>query len=123
MIQDIAEAIVEMPAEELQVLSDLINQLLKDKRAEESEEVKVGDMVSFEPKKGIVVEGVVTELTKTRAKVNIHSGSGECSTPLNAVTVTYSAPVEEIDIEAEAEAHAETHDPLLVNTPEEYHLE
>ena len=34
MIQDIAEAIVEMPAEELQVLADLINQLLKDKRAE-----------------------------------------------------------------------------------------
>ena len=91
MIQDIAESIVEMPAEELQVLADLINQLLKDKRAEESEEVKVGDMVSFEPKKGVVVEGVVTELTKTRAKVNIHSGSGECSTPLNAVTVTYYA--------------------------------
>ena len=31
MIQDIAEAIVEMPAEELQVLADLINHLLKDK--------------------------------------------------------------------------------------------
>tara|TARA_A200000159_G_scaffold160592_1_gene180984 strand:+ start:434 stop:793 length:360 start_codon:yes stop_codon:yes gene_type:complete len=119
MIQDIAEAIVEMPAEELQVLADLINQLLKDKRAEESDEVKVGDMVSFEPKKGIVVEGVITELTKTRAKVNVHSGSGECSTPLNSVTVTYSAPVEEIDIEAETE----THDPLLVNSPEEYHME
>lgn len=119
MIQDIAEAIVEMPAEELQVLADLINQLLKDKRAEESDEVKVGDMVSFEPKKGIVVEGVITELTKTRAKVNVHSGSGECSTPLNSVTVTYSAPVEEIDIVAEAE----THDPLLVNSPEEYHME
>jgi len=108
-----------MPLDELQVLADLINQLLKDKKEEENSEVKVGDMVSFEPKKGIVVEGVVTELTKTRAKVNIHAGTGECSTPLNSVTVTYSAPVEEIDIEAEAE----TQDPLLVNSPEQYHME
>jgi len=119
MIDEVAQAIVEMPLDELQVLADLINQLLKDKKEEENSEVKVGDMVSFEPKKGIVVEGVVTELTKTRAKVNIHSGTGECSTPLNSVTVTYSAPVEEIDIEAEAE----THDSLLVNTPEQYHME
>ena len=119
MIEDVVSAITEMPVDELQVLLDLLEQLLKEKRAEENDEVKIGDMVSFEPKKGIVVEGVITELTKTRAKVNVHSGSGECSTPLNSVTVTYSAPVEEIDIEAEAE----THDPLLVNSPEEYHME
>ena len=120
-VEEIAEAIVEMPVEELQVLADLINELLKEKKNEMQTEVKVGDMVSFEPKKGIVVEGVVTELTNTRAKVNIHSGSGECSTPLNAVTVTYSAPVEELDIEVEVET--ESSDPLLVNTPEEYHME
>ncbi len=119
MIDEVAQAIVEMPLDELQVLADLINQLLKDKKEEENSEVKVGDMVSFEPKKGIVVEGVVTELTKTRAKVTIHSGTGDCSTPLNSVTVTYSAPVEDIDIEAETEAH----DSLLVNTPEQYHME
>ncbi len=120
MIDEVAQAIVEMPLEELQVLADLINQLLKDKKEEENSEVKIGDMVSFEPKKGIVVEGVVTELTKTRAKVNVHSGSGECSTPLNDVTVTYSAPVEDIDIEAQTEAQEDT---LLVNTPEQYHME
>ena len=120
MIEDVVNAITEMPVDELQVLADLLNQLLKDKRAEENEEVKIGDMVSFEPKKGVVVEGVVTELTKTRAKVNVHSGSGECSTPLNDVTVTYSAPVEDIDIEAETEAQEGT---LLVNTPEQYHME
>ena len=120
MIDEVAQAIVEMPLDELQVLADLINQLLKDKKDEENSDVKVGDMVSFEPKKGVVVEGVVTELTKTRAKVNVHSGSGECSTPLNDVTVTYSAPVEDIDIEAETEAQEDT---LLVNTPEQYHME
>ncbi len=120
MIDEVAQAIVEMPLDELQVLADLINQLLKDKKDEENSDVKVGDMVSFEPKKGVVVEGVVTELTKTRAKVNVHSGSGECSTPLNSVTVTYSAPVEDIDIEAQTEAHE---DSLLVNTPEQYHME
>ena len=120
MIDEVAQAIVEMPLDELQVLADLINQLLKDKKDEENSDVKVGDMVSFEPKKGVVVEGVVTELTKTRAKVNVHSGSGECSTPLNSVTVTYSAPVEDIDIEAQTEAHA---DSLLVNTPAQYHME
>jgi|TARA_B100000902_G_C27320743_1_gene924271 hypothetical protein len=107
MIDEVAQAIVEMPLEELQVLADLINQLLKDKKEEENSEVKIGDMVSFEPKKGIVVEGVVTELTKTRAKVNVHSGSGECSTPLNDVIVTFSAPVEDIDIQAETEQYME----------------
>ena len=120
MIDEVAQAIVEMPLDELQVLADLINQLLKDKKDEENSDVKVGDMVSFEPKKGVVVEGVGTELTKTRAKVNVHSGSGECSTPLNSVTVTYSAPVEDIDIEAQTEAHE---DSLLVNTPAQYHME
>ena len=107
MIDEVAQAIVEMPLEELQVLADLINQLLKDKKEEENSEVKIGDMVSFEPKKGIVVEGVVTELTKTRAKVNVHSCIGECSTPLNDVIVTFSAPVEDIDIQAETEQYME----------------
>ncbi len=118
-VEEIAEAIVEMPVEELQVLADLINELLKEKKNEMQTEVKVGDMVSFEPKKGIVVEGVVTSLTNTRAKVNVHSGTGECSTPLNTLTITYSAPVEEVELDVEV---VEV-DPLLVNSPEEYHME
>lgn len=118
-VEDIAEAIVEMPVEELQVLADLINELLKEKKNEMQTEVKIGDMVSFEPKKGIVVEGIITELTKTRAKVTIHSGSGDCSTPINSVTVTYSAPVEEIELTVEVD----TDDPMLTNVPEEYHME
>ena len=64
-VEDIAEAIIVMPVEELQILADLINELLKDKLTELQSDVKVGDMVSFEAKKGIVVEGVVTELTNT----------------------------------------------------------
>ena len=117
-VEEIAEAIVEMPVEELQVLADLINELLKEKKNEMQTEVKVGDMVAFEPKKGVVVEGVVTSLTNTRAKVNVHSGTGECSTPLNTLTITYSAPVEvELDVEVVES------DPLLVNSPEEYHME
>jgi|TARA_R110000851_G_scaffold2296_14_gene9002 hypothetical protein len=113
-VEDIAEAIIVMPVEELQILADLINELLKDKLTELQDDVKVGDMVSFEAKKGIVVEGVVTELTNTRAKVSIHSGSGDCSAPLKSLTVTYSAPVEELDLE--------TTDPDNTNHPEEYHM-
>lgn len=117
-VEEIAEAIVEMPVEELQVLADLINELLKEKKNEMQTEVKVGDMVSFEPKKGIVVEGVVTELTNTRAKVTIHSGTGDCSTPINSVTVTYSAPVEDMELTVDVN----TEDPMLTNSPEEYHM-
>jgi len=115
-VEDIAQAIIVMPVEELQILADLINELLKDKLTELQSDVKVGDMVSFEPKKGIVVEGVVTELTNTRAKVTIHSGSGDCSTPIKSVTVTYSAPVEEMDLEVTES------DPDNINHPEEYHM-
>jgi transcription antitermination factor NusG len=75
-------------------IRDLINalkSLLEDKEADEVE-VKIGDMVEFEIKKGVLASGVVTHVTPKRVTVNVHEAGGETSAPTRGITVTYSAP-------------------------------
>lgn len=78
-------------------IRDLINALralLEEKEAEDVE-VKIGDMVEFEIKKGVLASGVVTHVTPKRVTVNVHEAGGETSAPTRGITVTYSAPSEE----------------------------
>jgi len=122
MVDTVAEAITEMEVEELQTLSDLIKELIESKEIEDID-VNIGDMVEFEPKKGITVEGVVTDLTPKRVKMTIHSGTGTCSAPLRAVRVTYT-PQEAQDTEEsldalECEGESEK-DSRNINTPEDW---
>ena len=75
-------------------IRDLINQLkslLEDKEAEDLE-VKIGDIVEFEIKKGVLASGVVTHVTPKRVTINVHEAGGETSAPTRGITVTYSAP-------------------------------
>jgi transcription antitermination factor NusG len=86
-------------------IRDLINalkSLLEDKEADEVE-VKIGDMVEFEIKKGVLASGVVTHVTPKRVTVNVHEAGGETSAPTRGITVTYSAP--EQDPLAEDDSH------------------
>ena len=122
MIDTVAEAITEMEVEELQTLSDLIKELIESKEIEDIN-VNIGDMVEFEPKKGITVEGVVTDLTPKRVKITIHSGTGTCSAPVRAVRVTYT-PQDAQDTQDSldsvvSEGDSNT-DPQNINTPEDW---
>jgi len=75
-------------------IRDLINalrSLLEEKEAEDVE-VKIGDMVEFEIKKGVLASGVVTHVTPKRVTVNVHEAGGETSAPTRGITVTFSAP-------------------------------
>jgi transcription antitermination factor NusG len=86
-------------------IRDLINalkSLLEDKEADEVE-VKIGDMVEFEIKKGVLASGVVTHVTPKRVTVNVHEAGGETSAPTRGITITYSAP--EQDPLAEDDSH------------------
>jgi len=86
-------------------IRDLINalkSLLEDKEADEVE-VKIGDMVEFEIKKGVLASGVVTHVTPKRVTVNVHEAGGETSAPTRGITITHSAP--EQDPLAEDDSH------------------
>lgn len=112
-VTEIVEQIEELEIVELRQLLKAIKDLIDGK--ETPTDVKIGDGVEFELRDGFVVRGTVVDMTEKRAKVKVHEAEGNYTIDLKKVKVTFSAPVEETEEEAE--------DPLLRNTPEEYHME
>lgn len=43
-------------------------------------------------KKGVTASGTVIAVTPKRVTVKVHEAEGETSAPMNAITVTFSAP-------------------------------
>jgi len=84
-------------------IRDLINALkaLLDEKETEDVEVKIGDRVEFVVKKGVTVSGTVLSVQKKRVNVKLHEVDGDCSTAIKGITVTYSAPEEVMELEAE----------------------
>jgi len=77
-------------------IRDLINALralLEEKEAEDVE-VKIGDQIEFEIKKGVLASGTVTHVTPKRVQVKVHEAAGDTTAPTRSVSVTYSAPEE-----------------------------
>jgi len=75
-------------------IRDLINALkalLEEKEAEDVE-VKIGDQVEFEIKKGVLASGTVTHVTPKRVQVKVHEAAGDTTAPTRSLNVTFSAP-------------------------------
>ncbi len=81
----------DMTTNEIRDLINALKALLEEKETEDIE-VKIGDQVEFEIKKGVTASGTVIAVTPKRVTVKVHEADGETSAPMNAITVTFSAP-------------------------------
>ena len=123
---EIIEQIEEMTDDELRTLVKTIHELLEDRK--EVPEVHEGDLVKFEIRDGINVTGTVSSITKKRCKVKLHEAEGEVGVNLSSIEVLYSAPQEEpvnigiSELEGLVEGLEATEDPLLRNSPDDFHL-
>ena len=83
----------ELNTNEIRDLINALKALLEEKETEDVE-VKIGDQVEFEIKKGVLASGTVTHVTPKRVQVKVHEAAGDTTAPTRALTVTFSAPEE-----------------------------
>jgi|SRR5210317_2384055 hypothetical protein len=101
-IEDIVEQIDSMEVDELKNLAKAIRELIEEKDV--SEDVNVGDLVSFEVRDGATLTGLVQSTTSKRAKVLLNAAEGEYTINLKAVAILESSPAQPESSDASEEA-------------------
>jgi hypothetical protein len=91
-IEDIVEQIDSMEVDELKNLAKAIRELIEEKDV--SEDVNVGDLVSFEVRDGATLTGLVQSTTSKRATVLLNAAEGLYTINLKAVAILESAPAQ-----------------------------
>lgn len=91
--ESIIDEIETLEVPELTKLAEAIKALIEDRK--EYPEIKVGDLVETEIRKGVIARGTVIEATKKRCKVKAGEIEGEFSISTESVEVVFSAPEEE----------------------------
>jgi len=81
----------ELTSKEIRDLINALRALLEEKESEDVD-IKIGDEVEFEIKKGVLASGTVTHVTPKRVQVKVHEAAGDTTAPTNAINVTFSAP-------------------------------
>jgi hypothetical protein len=96
---EIVEQISALEVEDLKELAKAIRDLINEKDV--SEDVNVGDLVSFEVREGATLTGLVQSTTSKRAKILLQTAEGTYSINLKNVALLQAAPpVEEADVDA-----------------------
>lgn len=94
-VTDIVDQITKMEVDELKDLAKAIRDLIDEKDV--SEDVNVGDLVSFEIRDGATLTGLVQSTTAKRASVLLNAAEGLYTINLKAVAILESAPAEATD--------------------------
>ena len=92
-IESIIDEIEALETTELTKLAEAIKALIEDRK--EYPEIKIGDLVETEIRKGVLARGTVIEATKKRCKVKAGEVEGEFTVSTESVEVVFSAPEEE----------------------------
>lgn len=92
-LDSIIDDIEALETSELAKLAEAIKALIEDRK--EYPEIKVGDLVETEIRKGVLARGTVIEATKKRCKVKAAEVEGEFTVSTESVEVVFSAPEEE----------------------------
>ena len=89
----IIDDIAALETTELTKLAEAIKALIEERK--EYPEIKIGDLVETEIRKGVLARGTVIEATKKRCKVKANEIEGEFTVSTESVEVVFSAPEEE----------------------------
>jgi len=92
-IESIIDEIETLETSDLTKLAEAIKALIEDRK--EYPEVKVGDLVETEIRKGVIARGTVIEATKKRCTIKANEIEGEFKVSTESVEVVFSAPEEE----------------------------
>ena len=92
-LDSIIDDIEALETSELAKLAEAIKALIEDRK--EYPEIKVGDLVETEIRKGVLARGTVIEATKKRCKGKAAEVEGEFTVSTESVEVVFSAPEEE----------------------------
>ena len=99
-IVEIVEQISALEVDDLKELAKAIRELIDEKDV--SEDVNVGDLVSFEVRDGATLTGLVQSTTSKRAKILLNGAEGLYSINLKNVALLQAAPpAEEADLVAD----------------------
>ncbi len=90
-IVEIVEQISDLEVDELKELAKAIRDLIDEKDV--SEDVNVGDLVTFEIRDGTTLTGLVQSTTAKRATVVLNAAEGLYTINLKNVAILESAPV------------------------------
>ncbi len=93
-IESIIDEIESLETAELNKLAEAIKALIEDRK--EYPEIKVGDLVETEIRKGVIARGTVIEATKKRCTIKAGEIEGEFKVSTESVDVVFSAPEEEL---------------------------
>ena len=93
-IESIIDEIESLETAELNKLAEAIKALIEDRK--EYPEIKVGDLVETEIRKGVIARGTVIEATKKRCTIRAGEIEGEFKVSTESVDVVFSAPEEEL---------------------------
>jgi len=93
-IESIIDEIESLETAELNKLAEAIKALIEDRK--EYPEIKVGDLVETEIRKGVIARGTVIEATKKRCTIKANEIEGEFKVSTESVDVVFSAPEEEL---------------------------
>jgi DNA replicative helicase MCM subunit Mcm2 (Cdc46/Mcm family) len=89
-LESLIDEIEALEVPDLTKLAEAIKALIEDRK--EYPEVKVGDLVETEIRKGVTARGTVIEATKKRCKVKAGEIEGEFTVSTESVEVVFSAP-------------------------------
>jgi len=92
-IESIIDEIETLETSDLTKLAEAIKALIEDRK--EYPEVKVGDLVETEIRKGVIARGTVIEATKKRCTIKAGEIEGEFKVSTESVEVVFSAAEEE----------------------------
>jgi len=92
-IESIIDEIETLETSDLTKLAEAIKALIEDRK--EYPEVKVGDLVETEIRKGVIARGTVIEATKKRCTIKANEIEGEFKVSTESVEVVFSAAEEE----------------------------
>ncbi len=81
----------DMTTNEIRDLINALKALLEEKEVEDID-VTFVDQFEFAIKQRVTASGTVIAVTPKRVTVKVHEAEGETSAPMNAITVTFSAP-------------------------------
>jgi hypothetical protein len=89
-LDTIIDEIEALEVSELGKLAEAIKALIEDRK--EYPEIKIGDLVETEVRKGVLVRGTVIETTKKRCTVKAGEVEGEFKVSTESIEVVFSAP-------------------------------
>ena len=92
-LTSIIDGIEDLETNELTKLAEAIKALIEDRK--EYPEIKIGDLVKTEIRKGVIARGTVIEATKKRCTIKAGEIEGEFKVSTESVEVVFSAPEEE----------------------------